>query len=97
MCDQTPPTEANPAGCTYNLCILADENKNLWKKPSLMVSQVRCPADRGVTADFCNQNTLLLRAAALMQTKKGRDRHEHYHTPTFVKVVDPCIVVNTDC
>ena len=83
--------------CSYNLCILANENKNLWKKPALAVSQVICPAGRGVTADFCNQNSVLLRAAALLQTKKGRDRHQNFHQPTFVKAVDPCIVMNAVC
>ena len=93
MCDM----DTAVAGCGYNLCILANENKNLWKKPALDVSPVLCPTGRGLTADFCNQNSVLLRAAALLQTKKEQDRHQHFHQPTFVKAVDPCIVVNALC
>ena len=95
MCD---PTAVMP-GCGYNLCILANENKNLWKKPALAVSPVTCPTGRGLTADFCNQNTVLLRAAALLQTgKHGHNaEHENVHQPNYINAVDPCIVQNPDC
>ena len=90
---------ANPSQCSYNLCILANENKNLWKKPALAVSEVMCPAGRGLTADFCNQNTVLLRAAALLHTGKhgNNAEHENVHQPNYINAVDPCIVINPLC
>ena len=89
------PTRAE--GCSYNLCILENESKNLWEKPALTVSQVLCPAGRGVTSDFCNQNTLLLRAAALLHTRKNKHDAEHVHQPHYVNAVDPCIVKRSEC
>ena len=82
--------EANSPNCGYNLCILANENKNLWKKPALELSPVICPLGRGLMADFCNQNTLLLRAAALLHTgKHSRDaEHEKAHQPYYINAVD---------
>ena len=95
MCDPNAFVE----GCSYNLCILENESKNLWQKPALTVSQVVCPAGRGLTADFCNHNTLLLRAAALLHTKKDKhdDEHEKVHQPHYINAVDPCIVIRPEC
>ena len=88
-------------GCSYNLCILENESKNLWKKPALTVTRVICPSGRGLTADFCNQNMLLLRAAAKLQTGKHSHgaEHETAHQPHYINAVDPCIVMRpaTDC
>ena len=81
--------------CNYRKCLLADENKNLWKKPTMaLAAAVTCGADIGVLTEFCNNNKKLLVAIGFIKDKDGH--HRPNHLSSITKMLDPCILVRMD-
>ena len=93
VCD--PAAAAPPI--TFNYCVLADENKNLWKKPTMTVTAapIACAdvvAGTGVLVEFCNDNERLLKAAGLIQDKTP-ESNKNYHQLKYTPFLNPCILV----
>ena len=90
-----PVTDSN----TYRMCVLATENKNLWKKPTMTVTQpIFCQysTDQGPTvvlSEFCNNNDLLLTHAGLMRSSE-EDFLSNYHHRKYAFVINPCITTS---
>ena len=76
--------------CTYNLCMLSDENYNLWKKPSLTVFAIACPNTIGVITNFCNSNEDLLRAVGFISEKPKK---HNGHVEKYVNSLNPCLLL----
>ena len=83
--------------CNYKKCLLADEGKNLWKKPTLTVTAtIKCGLDIGLMTEFCNTNSLLLKAVGLIK-EKNEGHESHTHQLTVIKQRDPCLLFRDPC
>ena len=75
---------------SYGLCVLRNEGKNLWKKPSMQVTQRDCDSDTQVSYDWCNNNERIMRTTGLIQ--HAEELQIYNHKRKYFLKLSPCIV-----
>ena len=61
------------------------------------VVTTKCPAGRGVSSHFCNNNDRLIRILTQPKTGQGYSHRKGLHVSMYFTHKDPCVVANANC
>ena len=61
------------------------------------VVTTKCPAGRGVSSHFCNDNDRLIRILTQPKTEQGYSHRKGLHVSMYFTPKDPCVVANARC
>ena len=61
------------------------------------VVTTKCPAGRGVSSHFCNNNDRLIRILTQPKPEQGYSHRKGLHVSMYFTPKDPCVVANARC